>query len=51
MPDGTWQIVSMDFVEGLPTSSHANCILVVVDKLTKYGHPFTATAVAKVFLD
>jgi hypothetical protein len=35
----------------------ANCILVVVDEFTKYGHsiplhhPFTAAGVAKVFLD
>jgi hypothetical protein len=57
VPDGAWQIVSMNFVEGLPTSGHANCILVVVDKFTKYDHfiplhhPFIAVAVANVFLD
>jgi hypothetical protein len=38
IPDAAWQIVSMDFVEGLPQSGHANRILVVIDKFTKYGH-------------
>jgi transposase InsO family protein len=56
VPSGAWQTVSIDFVEGLPTSGHANCILVVIDSFTKYGHfialhhPFTALSVAKLFL-
>jgi hypothetical protein len=56
IPSGAWQTVSMDFVEGLPTFGNANCILVVVDSFTKYGHfiqlhhPFTALSVAKLFL-
>jgi hypothetical protein len=56
VPSGTWQTVSLDFVEGLPTFGHANCILVVIDSFTKYGqfialhHPFTALSVAKLFL-
>jgi hypothetical protein len=55
--DTAWEVVSMDFVEGLPRSGHYNCILVVVDKLTKFAHfiplchPFTALTVAKEFLD
>ncbi|WVZ79270.1 hypothetical protein U9M48_026871 [Paspalum notatum var. saurae] len=56
VPTQAWQIVSLDFIEGLPLSGHANCILVVVDSFTKYGHfillhhPFTAVTVAKAFL-
>lgn len=47
----------MDFIDGLPTSAHANCIMVVVDKLSKFAHfiplhhPFTASKIAQVFLD
>ena len=47
----------MDFVEGLPRSEGRNCILVVVDRLTKFArflsltHPFTTQEVARVFLD
>lgn len=56
IPNASWQVISMDFVEGLPTSGTANCILLVVDSFTKYGHfipprhPFIAAFVAKVFL-
>jgi hypothetical protein len=56
VPDSAWQIVSMDFVEGLPSSSSYNCVLLVVDYFTKYGHfiplrhPFTAKDVANNFM-
>jgi hypothetical protein len=56
VPSEAWQIVSLDFVEGLPTSGSANCILVVIDYLTKYAHfiplqhPFSAASVAKLFM-
>jgi hypothetical protein len=54
--DSAWQVITMDFVKGLPQSGAANCIMVVVDKLTKYAHflplkhPYTTQSVAKVFL-
>lgn len=57
VPSGSWQVVTMDFIEGLPRSGVYNCILVVVDKFSKFAHfiglsrPFTAASVAKAFLD
>lgn len=57
VPSSASQVISLDFVEGLPQSGNFNCILVVVDSFTKYGHfiplnhPFTAASVAKAFLD
>ena len=47
----------MDFVEGLSSSHGKTVIMVVVDRLTKYAHffplqhPYTASTVAKVFLE
>lgn len=57
LPEGAWQVVTMDFIDGLPQSGKANCILVVVDKFTRYAHflplqhPFTAARVARAYLD
>jgi hypothetical protein len=51
-PDAAWQMVTMDFVEGLPTSGSANNIMVVMDKFTCLAHfipphhPFIAVKVA-----
>lgn len=56
VPDHAWQIVSLDFVEGLPKSASFNCILVVVDKFSKYSHfvplthPFSALDVAEAYM-
>lgn len=56
-PQRPWAEITLDFIEGLPSSEGANSILVVVDRLTKYGHflplhhPYTAMSVAKLFVD
>jgi hypothetical protein len=57
LPIPSWQIITMNFIEGLPQSGSANCIFMMVDKFTKFGHfialkhPYTAASVAKVFMD
>lgn len=57
IPSQAWQDISMDFVEGLPKSDSYSVIVVVVDRLTKYAHflptkhPYTASMIAKLFLD
>ncbi|XP_066354680.1 uncharacterized protein [Miscanthus floridulus] len=57
VPAESWQVISMDFIEGLPRSGAANCVMVVVDKFIKFAHfmpllhPFSAQQVAQVFLN
>jgi hypothetical protein len=47
----------MNFIEGLPSFAQASCILVVVDKFTRYAHllplshPYTAVSVASAFMN
>lgn len=56
VPEQSWQVVSLDFIEGLPRSSTFNCILVVMDKFSKYAHfvamshPFTALEAAEAYM-
>jgi hypothetical protein len=56
IPTQAWSDISMDFIEGLPSSQGFTVIFVVVDRFTKYGHflplshPYTASKVAEIFL-
>jgi hypothetical protein len=56
VPHGAWQVISLDFVEGLPKSANMDTIMVVVDKFSKnnhflpLSHPFSAFSVAKLFI-
>lgn len=57
VPDESWKHISMDFIDGLPRSNSYNCILVVVDRFSKYAHflplshPFTALQMATLFMN
>lgn len=57
VPKRPWQHIAMDFIEGLPQSGAYNCLLVVVDRFSRYGHfiplahPYTAAKVASLFVD
>jgi hypothetical protein len=57
IPTEAWEIVLMDFIDGLLRSATANCIMVVVDKFTRFAHlipishPYIAVSVASVFMD
>ena len=57
VPAKAWETVTMDFISGLPSSDQYDCIMVVIDKFTKYGHfiplhhPFSAETVAEAFMN
>src|SRR4051812_34485583 len=57
VPTQAWDTITMDFISGLPSSYHYECILVIIDKFSKYGHfialkhPFSAQTVADTFID
>ncbi|CAI7803618.1 unnamed protein product [Closterium sp. NIES-54] len=50
VPEQPWQVVSLDFITGLPSTSRGHdSILVVIHKFSKMGHfiPTNATAIAE----
>ncbi|CAI7737857.1 unnamed protein product [Closterium sp. NIES-54] len=50
VPEQPWQVVSLDFITGLPSTSRGHdSILVVINKFSKMGHfiPTNATATAE----
>jgi hypothetical protein len=52
-----WEVITMDFVTGLPKSQGKDVLMVIIDKLIKYchlialTHPFKAFDIAQIFLD
>lgn len=57
IPDGIWEDIKIDFIEGLPKSQGRDVILVVVDRMSKYAHLialshlYSALNIAQVFMD
>lgn len=57
IPDRIWEDILLDFIDGLPKSGGKSTIMVVVNRLSKYGHfvplahPCTARLVAEEFAE
>lgn len=43
VPTQIWEDVTVDSIEGLPSSHGKDLILVIVDRFTKYGHFLSLT--------
>ncbi|XP_026459213.1 uncharacterized protein LOC113359856 [Papaver somniferum] len=56
IPADVWIDISMEFIDGFPSSDRKSSILVVVDCLTKYArfialtHPSSASSIAEIFV-
>lgn len=56
IPQQVWEEISLDFVLGLPYTKGYSVIMVVVDRLSRYGHyiplhsDFTRTSLANSFI-
>lgn len=52
-----WEMITMDFIDGLPQSGKHNCLLVIVDKRTRFAHflplahPYTASKIALLYMN
>ena len=56
IPYRVWEDISKDFIDGLPHSTGLSTIMVMVNRLSKYGHfvalkhPYLAKTIAEVFV-
>ncbi|KAK7393389.1 hypothetical protein VNO78_21943 [Psophocarpus tetragonolobus] len=56
IPNAVWEEISMDFIVKLSKSNGYDAVMVVVDRLSKYGHfvplkhPYSARTIANVFI-
>ena len=44
IPEHKWESISMDFIMGLSKVNGKDCIIMVVDRLTKYAHFFAISS-------
>lgn len=57
VPNGVWESINLDLIEGLPPSAGKYYIMVVIDRQSKnahfisLSHPYTALDVAQAYLD
>lgn len=57
IPKEPREMITMDFIDGLPQSGKFNCLWVIVDKRTKFAyflpiaHPYTAAKVALLYMN